>query len=144
MSIAESSNGKTVVFETTNEGSIPSSATKRNYHAEWYERNRKKRVRQIADRRKVMRIAGRKYVRDHLLTHSCVDCGENDPVVLDFDHVRGKKKAEVTKLAADGYTTKAIQAEIDKCDIRCANCHRRRHANERSASVVVMVSTPPL
>ena len=62
----------------------------------------------------------------YLLDHPCVDCGEKDPLVLEFDHVRGEKKREVSKLLCNGYAWKTIRAEIKKCVVRCANCHRHK------------------
>lgn len=69
-----------------------------------------------------------KEVRDYIVAHKksnpCVDCGEDDWVVLDFDHRPGEKK--LFRLAAYKYITmRKLLAEIAKCDIRCANCHRR-------------------
>ncbi len=62
-----------------------------------------------------------------LSTQSCLDCGETDPIVLDFDHAdRGNKFKEVGKLLSGHYSWKTIKSEIKKCDVRCANCHRRR------------------
>jgi proline-rich tail region repeat protein len=55
----------------------------------------------------------------------CVDCGEGDPVVLDFDHRRDKRE-HVPRLANFGYSVSTLEAEIAKCDVRCANCHRIR------------------
>ncbi len=55
----------------------------------------------------------------------CVDCGESDPIVLDFDHVRGEKTKGICEMIQQGNSLKNIFAEIEKCDIRCANCHRR-------------------
>jgi hypothetical protein len=63
----------------------------------------------------------------YLLEHPCVDCGEADPVVLEFDHMRDKVKA-VSVLLSNGHEWKQILAEIEKCEVRCANCHRRRTA----------------
>ncbi|MCA9900172.1 MAG: HNH endonuclease [Ardenticatenaceae bacterium] len=60
------------------------------------------------------------------MAHPCIECGEADPAVLEFDHVRGEKRSEVTKLMRDGYTLKIIQAEIEKCVVLCANCHKRK------------------
>ena len=60
----------------------------------------------------------------------CVDCGEDRSNVLDFDHVRGEKLMNVTEMVNRGYDLADIQNEIDKCDIRCANCHRLRTAKE--------------
>lgn len=69
-------------------------------------------------------------VRNYLADHPCVDCGESDPVVLDFDHVRGEKGDNVSRLVSHGHSWAAVRAEIEKCNVRCANCHRRKTAKE--------------
>lgn len=58
----------------------------------------------------------------------CADCGETDPVVLEFDHVRGVKAANISRMVSDLVGLGRIEAEIEKCDVVCANCHRRRTA----------------
>lgn len=68
-----------------------------------------------------------KYVSDYLLSHPCVDCGEADVIVLDFDHVREKKDCDVNALVYGWSSLARLMREIAKCDVRCANCHRRRH-----------------
>ena len=60
----------------------------------------------------------------------CRDCGEDDIVVLDFDHI-GEKKASVLTLAHGGWGRHTILAEIAQCEIRCGNCHRRKTLKER-------------
>lgn len=62
-----------------------------------------------------------------LRTHPCVDCGESDPVVLDFDHVSGEKVASIANLV-NRASWERIMSEIEKCEVRCANCHRRKTA----------------
>lgn len=94
-----------------------------NFSAE--ERERKKRE------GLVRRQAARKFLRDWFKTHPCIDCGESDPLCLDCDH-RGDKKANVSDLVSRGSSIKNILSEIRKCDIRCANCHRRKTAKERN------------
>lgn len=74
------------------------------------------------------RLRNRKYVWEYLLEHPCADCGEEDPIVLEFDHVRGEKSSDVSKMVHNTRSLKAIQEEIDKCEVVCANCHRRRTA----------------
>jgi len=60
----------------------------------------------------------------YLTEHPCVDCGNSDPRVLEFDHVRGVKKYNVSEMQNQRHTVKALFEEIAKCDVRCANCHR--------------------
>lgn len=67
----------------------------------------------------------------YLHEHPCVDCGESDPVVLEFDHVRGIKEDNVGSLMRKTTSWPRILSEIQKCDVRCANCHRRKTARER-------------
>lgn len=57
----------------------------------------------------------------------CVDCGLFDLCVLDFDHVAGKT-SNVIEMARSGCSVVRLRAEIAKCEVRCANCHRRRTA----------------
>ena len=63
-------------------------------------------------------------------THPCVDCGEHDPVVLQFDHVRGEKVAAVGTLFAECRPWEVLAAEIEKCVVRCSNCHWRKTAKQ--------------
>lgn len=80
-------------------------------------------------------------VQDYLKAHPCLDCGETDPIVLDFDHRNPADKiAEVSDLVAGGRAESLILAEMEKCDIRCSNCHRRRHMKERH--VFITKQTP--
>lgn len=61
-----------------------------------------------------------------LLRSSCKDCGEKDPRVLDFDHL-GDKKFEISQMVnRHTRSWKAIEEEMAKCEIVCANCHRKR------------------
>jgi hypothetical protein len=74
-------------------------------------------------------------IREHLLVYLsdkfCIDCNENDPIVLDFDHRnRSKKFKPVSRMLSGHYGWKTIMREIEKCDIRCANCHRRKTYNQ--------------
>lgn len=66
------------------------------------------------------------YKRNLLLASKCMDCGVNDIRVLEFDHVRGVKEYEISKLVNNGGSLLRLQNEINKCDIVCANCHRIR------------------
>ena len=62
----------------------------------------------------------------------CTDCSEKDPVILDFDHRNPKDKVESVSVAINNARSwNIILAEIQKCDVRCANCHRRRTAKQQ-------------
>ncbi len=74
---------------------------------------------------------------EYVRTHPCVDCGEADPLVLDFDHLRDK---EFTIARAFGdVSLDNLLAEIAKCEVRCANCHRRKTA-ERAPSLRALMA----
>lgn len=56
----------------------------------------------------------------------CADCNKEYPYyVMDFDHVRGKKKFNIGA-GANSYSLRVIEKEIDKCEVVCSNCHRQR------------------
>jgi 5-methylcytosine-specific restriction endonuclease McrA len=74
-------------------------------------------------------------VRDVLLRSNCVDCGLGDLVVLEFDHMTDKR-CSVPSLARRGSSLARLQREIAKCQIRCANCHRRRTSRDSQIRVV--------
>lgn len=78
-----------------------------------------------ADKQKEYRHRKRWYVFNYLQSHPCVDCGETDHVVLDFDHVRGEKRKPISRMVASTYSLEVLKKEIEKCEVRCANCHRR-------------------
>ena len=63
------------------------------------------------------------FLAEWLSSHPCVDCGQSDIRVLEFDHVFGDKHSEVTTMARYGASLKSIKKEIDKCEVRCCNCH---------------------
>jgi hypothetical protein len=77
-------------------------------------------------------MARRAMVLHYLADHPCVDCGEKDLVVLQFDHVRGKKIENISLMIRLGYSEEAIHKEIAKCEVRCANCHARRTAIQQN------------
>ena len=68
---------------------------------------------------------------DYLAEHPCVDCGESDSRVLQFDHVRGKKSMALSRMWTTGYALERCKKEVEKCDVRCANCHAIRTSKQQ-------------
>ena len=95
-------------------------ANARNYRKN-HEREKARLVRQVSERRAEVR----KRIIEYLKEHPCVDCGERDIVVLEFDHL-SDKVADLSVYAGGGRSWARVKAEIDKCEVRCANCHRRK------------------
>lgn len=93
-----------------------------------YSRNREYYLQKAHKRNKENRTLIKEYIWNFLQSHPCVDCGEDDLTVLEFDHVKGKNFT-IARLSRD-HTLQAVKDEIDKCEVRCANCHRRKTARE--------------
>lgn len=62
-------------------------------------------------------------------SNGCIDCGENNIVTLEFDHRDPDTKSfTIGEVRSAKVRWDSFVAEIDKCDIVCANCHRIRTA----------------
>ncbi len=69
------------------------------------------------------------YLFQKLSNSKCVDCGEKDILVLDFDHIK-EKEFNIAVLFKKRCAIKTLEKELNKCEVRCANCHRRKTAKE--------------
>jgi hypothetical protein len=99
----------------------------------WYVRNRDEHKQRVAQRNERTLREYRQWLAEYLAEHPCVDCGETDLRVLEFDHREGSDKiADVAALVSHLAKWSRVLAEIEKCDVRCANCHRRRTAERGS------------
>jgi hypothetical protein len=98
--------------------------------AAWYREHREQHIANVSVNSERYRYRNKTLVLDYLRSHPYVDCGETDPMVLEFDHVRAKSM-EVSKLKWWSSRPERIAAEIAKCEVRCVNCHIRRTASQR-------------
>lgn len=69
-------------------------------------------------------LRNREYVYQKLLSSSCVDCGETNPCLLEYDHVTGDKVSGVGEGVVKGWSIEKLDEEISKCEVRCVCCHR--------------------
>jgi hypothetical protein len=101
-------------------------------------RYRERHAEQLAIRRRARRRVFAEWLDGYRRSHGCVDCGTREGP-LHFDH-----RDDETKLftIADGGTVPRarLEAEIAKCDIRCASCHGKRHAAKRRRERQPMVA----
>ena len=75
------------------------------------------------------RQRNREFLRDYLKYQCCGDCGERDPVLLEFNHIDPTtKKFNISDGVLNKVSLETLETEIDKCSILCANCHRSRTA----------------
>lgn len=93
----------------------------------YYHRNRKAHIQATRRRSRIYFEQRMERLREYLEAHHCVDCGETDPVVLEFDHIRGTKESTISRMVSirRARSWSSVLKEIAKCEVRCANCHRR-------------------
>lgn len=102
------------------------SACRKLLKRQQYLKNKDAWIKRTSERNTRIRQECREKIWDYLLTHHCVDCGERDRRVLQFDHVRGVKKAGVAQIVNRGNGWNSVLREIAKCEVRCANCHTKQ------------------
>lgn len=104
----------------------------RLYVQQHYKNNIDYYVKKARRRNKLVREETHRRIFEYFSSHPCVDCGETDPVVLEFDHIESKNKdAAVSTMVSTLKSWERILEEIEKCEVRCANCHRRRTAKQQ-------------
>lgn len=100
--------------------------------SEHYQRNKQKMIEKASINNKLSRERNKKYIQDYLLSHPCVDCGNSNIIVLEFDHITNDKKLDISNMSQHAYSIESLRKEIEKCEVRCANCHRIVTYNRRN------------
>lgn len=102
-----------------------------NYRKEYYNKNKEKAIEYSKKTTKDIRIRNRQFVWDYLKEHPCIECGEKNPVTLEFDHRDEKTKVmDISSAVDNGWSIKKISEEIKKCDVLCSNCHKVKTAEQ--------------
>ncbi len=105
----------------------------RKYIREHYIKNQKYYMDKAHARNKVIKEKAFVYISSYFLKHPCIDCGETDILVLEFDHRdKSTKEKNISSIIRNYGSIDQLVKEIAKCDVRCANCHRRRHEKENN------------
>jgi hypothetical protein len=97
-----------------------------------YEADRTRRI----EKSGVQYAANRAFFRSLKDNQPCLDCGVRYPYyVLDYDH----REPDMKRIACSNVGRNArntVLAEISKCDLVCANCHRERTHRQRVAGLI--------
>lgn len=66
-------------------------------------------------------------INEYKASCGCAKCDEREPVCLEFHHLDPSEKDFVISTSATRSWEK-VEAEMLKCVVLCANCHRKVHA----------------
>lgn len=109
-------------------------ANAREYHKKTWEIRREKHYKLAQKRKKEIR----EWFRDFKTKLKCVECGESHFSCLDFDHSNPSEKyGDVSSMVSMGFGKETILKEINKCVVRCKNCHSKRTFKQRELAQLV-------
>jgi|EndMetStandDraft_3_1072993.scaffolds.fasta_scaffold81486_2 hypothetical protein len=99
----------------------------REYVRNHYSNNKQAYVDKARTRNKRIMKELREKIVEYLKDKPCVDCGESDIRVLQFDHREPSEKLyPISTMIKNAMKWESVLKEIEKCDVRCANCHLKR------------------
>ncbi len=101
-----------------------------NRSKQYYNENKEKHIKETSKRTKQYNKIKRKEIFNYFKENPCVDCGETNPIVLEFDHRNSEEKEYNISEIIMNKSWKIVLNEIAKCDVRCANCHRIKTAKQ--------------
>ena len=92
------------------------------------------------------RAERRAWLDEYKVKAGCADCGYRaHPRALDFDHIGTDKAGDVGRMMHGRIAWPIILAEIAKCEVVCANCHRiRTYEREQRARALQVPKPPPV
>jgi hypothetical protein len=92
-------------------------------------------ISKMRENAKIARQERKLWVDKYKAECGCSRCGEKDSACLEFHHKDpSEKDSAVAAYFRGGWSLKTIQKEISKCEVLCANCHRKLHHSTRCSS----------
>jgi len=99
-----------------------------SYNREYYQHNRTHLLEKQGEKNRQFADNRRKWLVEYKRTLVCIRCGENHPATLTFHHKKSSDKSfEIGNAIGLGVSLKRLVAEIEKCEVLCANCHAKEH-----------------
>ena len=99
--------------------------TKKIYERNWYKTTGKEK-RKAANNR--WRDKQRAEFQEFKKTLKCNRCPEDHIACLEFHHIDPNQKEVEIGVAASKWSVERLKTEIIKCEVLCANCHRKEHS----------------
>lgn len=96
---------------------------KKEYQKRYYEAHKEEWATRQRERRRTLA----QWIRSIKVQRGCSKCSENHPSCLDFHHRDEAKEIDISEMITNKYSEENILEEIAKCDVLCANCHRKAH-----------------
>ena len=97
---------------------------RREYRRGWYTSHRKSEMAHVKRRK----LEIRKWLEEYKKNLKCSICGESHPATIDFHHKdESEKEQGIAYFVGFGYSIDRIKKEMEKCEVLCANCHRKIH-----------------
>lgn len=105
--------------------------TARRKCREWYQDHKEYKKAESAKYNKLATIKIRNLLHEYKSERGCSMCDEKDPICLEFHHRNEKKKLfNIGAYSKHRHSWSNILKEIEKCDLVCANCHRKIHRDD--------------
>lgn len=101
---------------------------RRKYRRRWYAKHKESEKAHVLRRKLLIK----QWLKDYKKNLSCSKCDEDHPATLEFHHIkRHEKEKSIGNMTGDGFSIKKILEEIKKCEVLCANCHKKLHYKEK-------------
>lgn len=99
-------------------------------HKKFYQDNKAHCIEYSLNAKWQIRANALQFVMDYC-KDGCSECNEKDFTCLEFDHIDPTtKRMNISIMVGRGYSINSIKAELVKCRILCANCHKKRTAKQ--------------